>query len=369
MISAVPVMKRGPDIRRLGLAAAAVLPLLWMLAGPAGAVDKGDEEKAKKHFFRAITFFEEGRYEDALIDFEASYAFHPLWKVKFNIAICHFALDHYMDAAEYILSFLEEGGDDVTIEERAQAEELIGKLEKKLGVLRIVGEYTSFSVSIDGKPPRAALSGQEFFLEPGSHALEIVLNDDVTLSVTAEVVAGEKTEIVMKSSGKDKALETPIVVQKPVEEAGTGAGKEQKAEDKKTPGGGKSSPKMKPMTIAGISALGGGGALLIASCVTGGLVFKGKSLIRNVEDDYVEAYETGAGDEDLADLLATRDDYKDTARKLADTTTALLVIGGAAASAGIILLSVSAARGKSAEKKPAAILLPGPGSLSLVMSF
>ena len=362
-------MQRDPDIRRPGLAAAAVLPLLWMLASPAGAADKDDEEKAKKHFFRAITFFEEGRYEDALIDFEASYAFHPLWKVKFNIAVCHFALDHYMDAAEYILSFLEEGGDDVTIEERAQSEELIGKLEKKLGVLRLVGEYTSFSVSIDGKPPRAALSGQEFFLEPGSHALEIVLNDDVELSVTAEVVAGEKTEIVLKSSGKGKAKETPIVVQKPVEKAGAAAGKSQEGKEEEPRGGGSRHPKMKPMTIAGITLLGGGGALLIASCVTGGLVFRGKSLIKNVEDDYIAAYESGAPDEDLADLLETRDDYADTARKLADATTALIAVGGAAAAAGIVLLGVSAAGGKSAEKKTAAMLLPGPGSLSLVVSF
>jgi hypothetical protein len=357
-------------MRRLGLAAAAALPLLWMLAGPAGAADKVDEEKAKKHFFRAITFFEEGRYEDALIDFEASYAFHPLWKVKFNIAICHFALDHYMEAAEYILSFLEEGGDDVTTEERAQAEELIGKLQKRLGILRLVGEYTSFSVSIDGKPPRAALAGQEFFLEPGSHALEIVLNDDVELSVTAEVVAGEKTEIVLKSSGKGKAQEKPIAVQKPVEEAGTGGGKTPEGEEEEEPpAGGGRHPKMKPMTIAGISALAGGGALLIASCVTGGLVFKGKSLIRNVENDYLDAFEAGAGAAELEDLHRTRDDYADTARKLADTTTALLVIGGAAAASGIVLLGVSAAGGKSAEKKPAAILVPGPGSLSLVMSF
>jgi len=364
-------MTGGPDIRRLGLAAAAVLPFLWMLSGPAGAVDKSDEEKAKKHFFRAITFFEEGRYEDALIDFEASYAFHPLWKVKYNIAVCHFALDHAMAAAEYILSFLEEGGDDVTTEERAQAEELIGKLEKKLGILRLVGEYTSFSVAIDGKPPRAALSGQEFFLEPGSHALEIVLNDDVELSVTAEVVAGEKTEIVLKSSGKDKQKEKPIVVQKPVKEAGAGEGEKKKGEEKEQepPGGGGSRPKMKPMMIAGLSALAGGGALLIASCVTGGLVFKGKSLIRNVEKDYQEAFDAGAGEEELADLRETRDDYADTARKLADSTTALLVIGGAAAGVGIILVSVSAAGKKGAEGKPAAILLPGPGSLSLVMSF
>jgi len=362
-------MQRDPDIRRPGLAAAAVLPLLWMLAGPAGAADKGDEEKAKKHFFRAITFFEEGRYEDALIDFEASYAFHPLWKVKFNIAICHFALDHDMDAAEYILSFLEEGGDDVTTEERAQAEELIGKLEKKLGILRLVGEYTSFSVAIDGNPPRAALAGQEFFLEPGPHALEIVLNDDVTLSVTAEIVAGEKTEIVLKSSGKGKTGETPIVVQKPAAESAAPAVKKKDEEKKEPPGRGKSHPKMKPMTIAGIAALGGGGALLIASCVTGGLVLKGKSLIRSVEDDYLDAYDRGAGDEELADLRETRDDYADTARKLADTTTALLVIGGAAAGAGIILLGVSTARRKSAEKKPAALLLPGPGSLSLVVRF
>jgi len=340
--------------------------VLSLRAAAAGAEAK-DEEMAKKHFFRGITFFDEGRYEDALIDFEASYKFHAHWKVKYNIAVCHYALGHYKEAADSILEFVEKGKGHMSEDEKQQAQDLVVKLKKELGILRLVGEFKSFDVAIDGAPKKAAASGAEFFLAPGKHSLEISLGEDMAIAMEADLIAGETTEIVLKGSGKkpkaqdegSASLTAEVeVIKESEEEEPMPAGGE-------GPGG---IAQKKWFTALGWWHLASGAALLIAASVTGGLVLGKKGSIEDAQDAYMEAYNNGEPDSVLQPLREERDGLVDDARDLALATNIMLPIGAAAAAAGIAMVTVSYMKKKKGEK-PAAALLPGPGSLTLTVAF
>lgn len=349
----------------LRAAAGLVVLALALRAAAAGAGDK-DEEMAKKHFFRGITFFDEGRYEDALIDFEASYKFHAHWKVKYNIAVCHYALGHYKEAADSILDFLDKGKGHLSEDEKQQAQDLIAKLKKELGILRLVGEFKSFSVAIDDSPKKPAASGAEFFLAPGKHALEITLDEDVTIAMEADLIAGETTEIVLKGSSKKQKNQSEAAASVTAE---VEVRKDTGEEPSPTGGPGSSGVAQKKWFQAlGWWHLAGGAALLAAAAVTGGLVLQKKGLIENAQDAYLEAYDLGVSEEDLALIKEKRDGHVDDARDLALATNIMLPIGAAAAAAGIGMIVVSYMK-KEKRAKPAALVLPGPGSLTLTVEF
>jgi hypothetical protein len=344
-------------------AAAGLLVLALALhAAAAGAGDK-DEEMAKKHFFRGITFFDEGRYEDALIDFEASYKFHAHWKVKYNIAVCHYALGHYKEAADSILEFVEKGKGHMSEDEKQQAQELIAKLKKELGILRLVGEFKSFSVSIDGSPQKPAASGAEFFLAPGKHSLEISLGDDMAITLEADLIAGETTEIVLKGSGKKEKTTDKGTAPLSAEVEVKKGKKEEHSLDSPGPAG---MTQKKWFVAMGWWHLASGAALLVAGAITGGLVLGKKDPIEDTQDAYMDGYNS-LPSEELALLKKKRDNLVNEARDLALATNILLPIGAAAAAAGIGMITVSFLK-KEKRGKPAAVL-PGPGSLTLTLVF
>jgi tetratricopeptide (TPR) repeat protein len=82
-----------PTAGRRPAPAAALLALVLALAAlfaaaPAGA-DDADTRAAKKHFQKGQKLFDLGRFDDALVEYEAAYQRKPLPGFLYNIAQCH----------------------------------------------------------------------------------------------------------------------------------------------------------------------------------------------------------------------------------------------------------------------------------------
>jgi hypothetical protein len=185
--------------------AGALLPVLLMAAfllraftAQAGIGTEDKKEKAKKHFNRAIQFFDKGKYEDALIDFEVSYDYRPHWKIKYNMALCHYHLGHFIAAADLLEAFLREGGQKVSAEESKQAGEVLANIKKKVGTLTLTGEVKGSLVKIDGKKVEGVKDGETVFLEPGKHLVYVASSDSVLVDETIDFEAGESKEILVK---------------------------------------------------------------------------------------------------------------------------------------------------------------------------
>jgi tetratricopeptide (TPR) repeat protein len=79
----------------------AVAAVLFFAVAPAAAEDKATKT-AKKHFAKGEKLFALGRFDDALVEYEAAFEAKPLPGFLFNIGQCHRNLGDY-DAA--IFSF------------------------------------------------------------------------------------------------------------------------------------------------------------------------------------------------------------------------------------------------------------------------
>jgi tetratricopeptide (TPR) repeat protein len=59
-----------------------------------------DTEAARRHFFAGSKLYNEGRYEEAIAEFETAWRIKPLPALDFNIGRCHDRLEHWREALD-----------------------------------------------------------------------------------------------------------------------------------------------------------------------------------------------------------------------------------------------------------------------------
>jgi hypothetical protein len=334
-----------------------------MVAGPKAWAQTKDEklEKAKVHFNRAIKYFNEGNYKDALIDFEASYTYRPHWKLKFNMAWCHYQLSHIVKAATLLSEFLKEGGDSIKDEDREKAQQVLSDLKTKLATLILMGEIEGAKIEIDGHVLGGVEEGEEIFLEPGKHEVHVSSKNAELVGEEINFKAGENKEIRVKL----------LVVGEEEEEASGGQEKESETIEvqtdmaSKSDGGGKDR-----LAVGGWATLALGSAMLAAAVVTGGLAGREKALMQDSEDEYHDAFpDPSVSDEELADIKADRDNHDDKGMAMLYTMAGLLAAGGLTFAASITLLAISKKKKTETPVFTEAGLSFGPGSIQLRLSF
>ena len=110
---------------------ALVLGLLALVALTVGAdrahADDAATRAAKKHYAKGDKLFALGKFDQALVEFEAAYEAKPLPKLLFNIGQAHRNLDHHDQAIFAFRKYLRELPD---ADNREAVEKLIDDLER-----------------------------------------------------------------------------------------------------------------------------------------------------------------------------------------------------------------------------------------------
>jgi len=338
---------------------AAVVTALFLLGSPASAQDE-EKELAKEHFYKAVELYNQGKYYQALTEFETSYNIHAHWKLRYNIGMCHYFLNHQIEAAENFSIFLLEGKEDVVEALKKEAEAMLEELKKHLGMLYLVNLGKDMAVVVDGVEKAGPRPGSTVFLLPGKHRIEIRKGDELLIGETIEFEAGKTVTrncamVVFPEEEKGK------IAALPEEQA------QAKPEEKPVPAAAPS--EKKKLTLAGWALFATGGGLLLAGAVTGGVALRANSLKNEAEDEYLEKLnDPSVSDAELEDLSRERDDHYDRAKSLAMSTNVLLGLGAALVATSVVLLVVGARKGGVERKSPVALGL-GPGALVLDWSF
>jgi len=122
-------------------AVAKAAPSYWLDSPPAFA--STPPVLAQKHFEKAQKFYNLGKFELALTEYEAAYDAKPLADFLFNIAQCYRNLEDYDRAIFSFKKYLKEKPD---ADDRTQVEKFIDDLEEK----RDAGQGKKF---VDKPPP------------------------------------------------------------------------------------------------------------------------------------------------------------------------------------------------------------------------
>ena len=119
-----------------------IILLFGLGALPARAEDRATRA-AQKHFAQAQKQFNLGKFDAALVEYEAAYDAKPLPDFLYNIAQCYRNLEDYDRAIFSFKKYLKEKPD---ADDRAQVEKFLDELEHK----KEAGEGQKF---VEKKPP------------------------------------------------------------------------------------------------------------------------------------------------------------------------------------------------------------------------
>lgn len=167
------------------------------LGAPLRAAEPAAEARAaaQQAHRRALTLYDRGQHAAALVEFERAYALSPAFRLRYNIALAHVALNDPAAALAAFEAYLHEGAERISAERRAQVEQEIERLTALVARVEIDVEEPGAELSVDGKlEGRGPFSGK-LWLNPGRRTLAVKSPDGTLKTQTLTVGAGEKQQL------------------------------------------------------------------------------------------------------------------------------------------------------------------------------
>jgi len=191
----------------------AVAMLLWTLVPtgafaqepPAAQGAEGAEEQARQHFFQGATLYEEGNYEAALAEFQASAELRDVAVVHFNIAQTLRALFRYDEAIAAYHRYLELGGDRIDDRRRREVRRSIAQLRERIAPVTLIVEPPGTEIRIDGRHIGVAPLDDVVVLSAGRRRIELTADGHVPVRDDLEVVGGQARTLRIELARRDTA--------------------------------------------------------------------------------------------------------------------------------------------------------------------
>ena len=184
--------------------------LVWTLV-PAAALAQAAseagaaEEQARRHFFQGATLYEEGNYEAALAEFQASVELRDVAVVHFNVAQTLRALFRYDEAIAAYQRYLERGGDRIDDRRRREVERSIAQLRERIAPVTLVVEPPGTEIRIDGRHVGVAPLDDAVVLSAGRRRIELTADGHIPVRDDLEVVGGQARTLRIELPRRDTA--------------------------------------------------------------------------------------------------------------------------------------------------------------------
>jgi tetratricopeptide (TPR) repeat protein len=187
-------MKRAPALLLI-LAIAHIAPI-------ARADDKSDAraavEEARQHFQRGVGFFRDGSYEAALAEFGRAYERSPNYRILYNLGQVQAERHDYAAALRYFRSYLDQGGNEIAADRRAQVETDIVDLEGRVARVTLDVNTSGAEILVDEVPFGTAPLAAPLLVNAGVRSLVVRKPGYATILRRVTVVGGETTKLELR---------------------------------------------------------------------------------------------------------------------------------------------------------------------------
>lgn len=311
---------------RRALFRAALLPAILAASlfgpGPARAQapgQGGQVDQARLHYERGMQLFNEDNYEAALNEFERAYEIAPSFRILYNMARIQRQQNNYAAALQNFQGFLTEGGAGIDEARRREVERDVELLRSRVATVDLKVNVEGADLYVDDVPVCAGVQGQRgcigksplsgpLLVNPGRRKISAVKAGYVTAASTVKVVGSDRTSLRLDLRPLGASAEAD----------GGGRG-----------GGGSSA--------LAVGAWAGTGAFAIAAGVTGVLMLRAQSDLRDRRDQFV------------GDRSALDDDSK----KVKNLALATDILGGVAIAGAVAATIFTIRAAGSGEPAPA----------------
>lgn len=130
--------------------------------------------QAALHFDRGLEFFNAGRLDAALAEFNQAYQIDPTPQALYNVAKTHALLNQPVESARALELYLRIAGPDVPRARRAEASAALEDQRRRIARVIVVLEEsdTATRLSVDGVPVPDSARREPLLLSPGTHRIE-----------------------------------------------------------------------------------------------------------------------------------------------------------------------------------------------------
>lgn len=183
----------------LAIAGASVVTT-W--SAPARAADTAE---ANRHFQEGVELYGEGKFEEALVEFERAYEIAPHPLVLYNLAGTNRELSHYDAAIQYYERFLAEGEGKVSPELLERGKSELAALRSRVGTIAVTVDRSGAVISVDGHKAGEAPLQRPLVLGPGRHTIEIGMPGGRVETRVVALASGDQAKVDV-TLGPDRVI-------------------------------------------------------------------------------------------------------------------------------------------------------------------
>ena len=187
----------------------AILIALLAASVPAYAKEpkksSAEQKEADRHFKAGVALFKEGKFKEALAEFERAYEIAPHPLVLYNIAGCHRELSSYGEAIRFYERFLKEGKGQVPATRLTTAQTELDAILARIARITVVIPGPPYATLIlDGNPLGTMPVPMPLVLPPGEHKIVAKADGYKDAERTLRVASGDEAEISLTLSESPK---------------------------------------------------------------------------------------------------------------------------------------------------------------------
>lgn len=146
--------------------------LVILLAASAAEAQTAQQREAAEHFDRGTAFFNEGRYDASLAEFQRAYELAPAHQVLYNLGRVHAALGHAVEATDAFDRYLREAQPgQITDARRAEVQRMLETQRARVGFVDVSVNVEGAMITVDGVDAATAPLAQPIRLSAGSHVI------------------------------------------------------------------------------------------------------------------------------------------------------------------------------------------------------
>ena len=165
------------------------------------------EERARGHFSRGVSLFEDGDFDSALFEFESAYELTDNAHLLYNIAVSQYERHQYAASALAYRRYLAELEPELPPERVATVKERLRTLELRIGTLIVESDPPGAAVSIGGET--VGVTPAELTVDLGETLVTVSKDGYASSEVKARVAGGERTNLQVKLEEAQIEEESP----------------------------------------------------------------------------------------------------------------------------------------------------------------
>jgi tetratricopeptide (TPR) repeat protein len=321
----------------LRLSRALMLAVAFALLSSAARAQGSDDAGA--HFDRGVSFFKDGDYTAAMVEFKKAYDVDPNYRVLYNLGQTSRELRDYASALTSFERYLAEGGTQIDPDRRKRVEGWIAELRGKIANVKLTSNVAGAEVSVDDVVVGTTPLERPIVVNAGRRKIALVLSGH-----------SPRTQYVDVAGTETKDLRLDLV---PLAAPDKPATRTEAPPPAPTPG--ESTGTARPWVMLGVTA-----AVGTAAAVMGGLALAKKSDF----EDTLQTYPTSE---------AAIDDARSSARTFAAVADVLAAVAVAGGVTTIVLFasepSGPAASPRTSVRAPQTSVHVGPRGIALSRRF